>query len=148
MRNPGKHLTELVFGLERLFGKNLSISYEDLQPLEPHRQLNYILERLKIVNIFPPDAQLSQIRGIVQLVKASLQADYVPQVVYPNRITIFRASEQQLSDDPTMGWDKFSSKPIQSYDIPGDHITMLTEPHVQVLAQQLTICIEQSQADD
>ncbi|MBW4636467.1 MAG: hypothetical protein KME30_32700 [Iphinoe sp. HA4291-MV1] len=146
--NDAKHLTELVFGLERLFGKNLSISYEDLQPLEPDKQLNYILERLKTVNIFSPDAQLSQIRGILQCIKASLEADYLPQEVYPNQITVLRSSEQQLSDDPTMGWDKFSSKPIQNYDVPGDHITMVSEPHVQVLAQQLTICIEQAQADD
>lgn len=132
--------------IQILFWK--SISDEDLQPLEPDKQLHYILERLKIVNIFPPDAQISQIRGIVQCLKASLQAAYVPQEVYPNRITVLRASEQQLFDDPTMGWDKFSSKPIQSYDVPGDHITMVTEPHVQVLAEQLTICIEQAQADD
>ena len=41
-----------------------------------------------------------------------------------------------------MGWDKYSLKPVETYEVPGEHITMLAEPHVQVLAKHLKVCLE------
>jgi thioesterase domain-containing protein len=140
-------LIDVATIIEQLLGKNLSVSYEDLQPLAPDEQLNYFLERLKTVNFFPPEAKLAQLRGLVQVFKANHQTHYVQQEVYPNQITVFPASEQ-FCDDPAMGWDKVSSEPVQTYSVPGDHITMMTEPHVRVLAEKLRACLDKVQADD
>jgi amino acid adenylation domain-containing protein len=140
-------LTDVAMTIEQLVGKKLSVSYEDLQPLAPDEQLNYIMERLKTVNFFPPEAKLSQLRGLVQVFKANHQTHYVPHEVYPNQITVFPASEQ-FCDDPAMGWDQVSSEPVETYSVPGDHITMVTEPHVQVLAEKLRACLDKAQADD
>jgi len=140
-------LIDVAMTIEQLLGKKLSVSYEHLQPLAPNEQLNYILERLKTVNFFPPEAKLAQLRGLVQVVKANHQTHYVPHEVYPNQITVFPASEQ-LWDNPTMGWDKVSSEPVETYSVPGDHMTMVTEPHVQVLAEKLRACLDKAQADD
>jgi thioesterase domain-containing protein/acyl carrier protein len=145
--DDARYLTDLAMTIEQLVGKNLSVSYEDLQPLAPNEQLNYILERLKTVNVFPPEAKLSQLRGLVQVFKANHQTHYVPHEVYPNQITVFPASEQ-FCDDPAMGWDKVSSEPVQIYSVPGDHLTMMTEPHVRVLAEKLRACLDKAQADD
>jgi amino acid adenylation domain-containing protein len=140
-------LTDVAMTIEQLVGKNLSVSYEDLQPLAPNEQLNYLLERLKTVNFFPPEAKLSQLRGLVQVFKANHQTHYVPQEVYPNQITVFPASEE-FRDDPAIGWDNVSSEPVETYSVPGDHITMMTEPHVRVLAEKLKACLDKAQADD
>jgi thioesterase domain-containing protein len=43
------------------------------------------------------------------------------------------------------GWSQLSSEPIQVYDVPGNHFTMLNEPHVRMLAEQLRSCLEQTQ---
>jgi amino acid adenylation domain-containing protein len=142
-KDDAKYLTELASVLESFFGKSLSVSYEDLQPLKPDEQLNYLLERLKMVNIFPPEAKLSQLRGFLQVFKANHQAHYVSQDIYPNRITVFRGSEE-CRDDPAMSWDRVSSQPIESLEVPGDHITMMTEPHVQVLAEKLRACLDKA----
>jgi thioesterase domain-containing protein len=83
----------------------------------------------------------------VQVFKANHQTHYVPHEVYPNQITVFPASEQ-FCDDPAMGWDQVSSEPVETYSVPGDHITMVTEPHVQVLAEKLRACLDKAQADD
>jgi thioesterase domain-containing protein len=47
-----------------------------------------------------------------------------------------------------MGWDQVSSEPVETYSVPGDHITMMTEPHVRVLAEKLRACLDKAQADD
>jgi amino acid adenylation domain-containing protein len=152
-------LTSLASMIERLFGKNLEVSYDVLQPLDPDEQLNYLKERLKMVNLLPPEAETTQVRGLVQVFKANNQAHYVPQEVYPTRVTLFRASEVDLEEaaskelseilrHPTWGWDELSVEPVESHIVPGDHITMMTEPHVQVLAEQLRICLDRVQADD
>jgi thioesterase domain-containing protein len=83
----------------------------------------------------------------VQVFKANNKTHYVPQEVYPNQITVFPASEQ-FWDDPAIGWDKVSSEPVETYSVPGDHITMVTEPHVRVLAEKLRACLDKAQADD
>jgi thioesterase domain-containing protein len=145
--DDARYLTELAMTIEQFVGKKLSVSYEHLQPLAPNEQLNYILERLKTANVFPPEAKLSQLRGLVQVFKANHQTHYVLQEVYPNQITVFPASEQ-FRDDPAMGWDKASSEPVETYSVPGDHNTMVAEPHVRVLAEKLRACLDKAQADD
>jgi thioesterase domain-containing protein len=145
--DDAEYLSRIAISIERFFGKSLSVSYEELQPLDPDERLNYLLDRLKMVNFFPPEAKPSQIRGFLQVAKANDQAYYVPKGVYPNRITLFRASEE-FRDDPAMGWDKFSSESVDTHDVPGDHVTMVTEPHVQVLAKKLRACLDKAQADD
>jgi amino acid adenylation domain-containing protein len=145
--DDARYLTELAMTIEQLVGKKLSVSYEDLQPLAPNKQLNYFLERLKTANVFPPEAKLSQLRGLVQVFKANQQTHYVQQEVYPNQITVFPASEQ-FWDDPAMGWDQVSSEPVETYSVPGDHNTMVTEPHVRVLAEKLRACLDKAQVDD
>jgi amino acid adenylation domain-containing protein len=145
--DDAEYLSLIAISIERFFGKSLSVSYEELQPLDPDERLNYLLERLKMINFFPPEAKPSQIRGFLQVAKANDQAYYVPKGVYRNRITLFRASEE-FRDAPAMGWDKFSSELVETHDVPGDHVTMVTEPHVQVLAKKLRACLDKAQADD
>jgi thioesterase domain-containing protein len=62
---------------------------------------------------------------------------YTPQN-YPNQITLFKAAEQAdyLRPDPTLGWSQLASH-VQIHQVPGNHLSMLKQPHVQTLAQQL-----------
>ncbi|MCC5626174.1 alpha/beta fold hydrolase, partial [Nostoc sp. CHAB 5715] len=98
--DDAKWLTRITNLVERFFGKNQEISYEALHSLKPEEQLNYIGERLKTINLLPLEAGIKQIRGLMQVFKANYQASahYVPQEVYPTRITLFRASEVYLED--------------------------------------------------
>jgi amino acid adenylation domain-containing protein len=144
--------------IETLYAKSLNVSDETLKALAPDEQLNYFKEQLQMVNFLPPDVGIKQVRGFIQVFKTNHQiaSVYMPQSVYPAQITLFKASEidavsdanSETLDEPGLGWDKFSAQPLDIHLVPGDHNTMLNEPHVQVLAQQLRICIERSQADD
>jgi amino acid adenylation domain-containing protein len=64
--------------------------------------------------------------------------NYVPQV-YPKQITLFRTNAQSSAakEDPSMGWDKLAAGGTEIHMIPGNHLTMLRKPHIEVLAEQL-----------
>lgn len=72
-------------------------------------------------------------------------------LVYDQSITLFRAKEEIIhdfespefhSDDPLLGWGKCSSKAIQVIEISGDHFSIFIEPHIQELASNLRVCID------
>jgi thioesterase domain-containing protein len=71
---------------------------------------------------------------------------YTPRV-YPGKITLFRARMQPLfsSHAPDKGWRRLAAGGLDIKVIPGNHLGMLQEPHVEVLAGQLRACLDQAQ---
>ncbi|WP_169218415.1 non-ribosomal peptide synthetase [Brasilonema sp. UFV-L1] len=140
---------------EKVYAKSLNVSEEALKVLDPMEQLNYFKQQLQMVNLLPPNVGIKQLRGGVQVFKTNHQTAsvYMPQAISPAVITFFNASEidavshanSEILEELGFGWDKFSAQPLDIHLVSGDHITMLNEPHVQVLAKKLTICIERSQ---
>jgi thioesterase domain-containing protein len=64
---------------------------------------------------------------------------YAPRP-YPGRIIVFRPHEHPLrAGDPSMGWSRVAES-VQTYVIPGSHLSCLTE-HVAALAEQLRACL-------
>jgi thioesterase domain-containing protein len=68
---------------------------------------------------------------------------------YPGQVTLFRVTEpwNEGGRDPHLGWDGVAAGGVEVYEVPGDHFTLLEEPHVQILAAQLKSCLDQTQAD-
>jgi thioesterase domain-containing protein len=147
---------ELLVGIaqviERFLGKELAVSCTELRELGSDEQLNYLLERLKRIKFVPATAGVSVIRGLLQVARANGRAtmSYVPQV-YAGRTTLFRTNPvsaaeyrgelAELLRDPAHGWAALSLEPIELHTVPGEHITLLTEPHVRVLAEHLVACL-------
>ncbi|NEQ68437.1 MAG: amino acid adenylation domain-containing protein, partial [Symploca sp. SIO2D2] len=150
-------LAEVSKGIKIYLDKDVDISYETLQPLTVEEQLKYVLHYFKMANMLPPNAETTELINIVQAYKNSCLClvDYVPQGMYPGKLTIIRANED-LPDDPnrelvsensadfSLGWSEFSTEPVEIHFVLGNHVTITAEPHVQVLAQQLKSCIEQA----
>lgn len=62
---------------------------------------------------------------------------YVPGP-YGGTVHLFRARKQPLRiTDPSLGWNIVAPGRVKVEVIPGTHETMVTEPHVQVLAQKV-----------
>ena len=80
-------------------------------------------------------------------VKNQAVRQYVPQV-YPGRVTLFKATERvdeaTSNVDPNLGWGKLAAGGLEIYEVPGDHLSMLKEPHVQVLGEKLKTCLAQA----
>jgi thioesterase domain-containing protein len=99
----------------------------------------------EILRRLPQESQLrlldeSAIPALLRIVYANSQAAYryIPQP-YPDRITLFRATESVVPEtelDATLGWRALAGE-IQVHQVSGNHLSLLKQPHVQTLAQQL-----------
>jgi thioesterase domain-containing protein len=125
-----------------------------LWQLSTVEQLNLMLAQAKMLEVVLPDGGLLQIHRLLQVFKTNVRAmwDYEPQP-YPGQIILYKAAEMATPDEAesveraglTLGWERFSARPVKVHTVPGDHYTMLTEPHVQVLAGQLRAYLDQAQ---
>lgn len=86
---------------------------------------------------------------MMALVEANARAirSYIPQK-YPGRITLFKSfwgpqRAEYRSADPLMGWGAVAAQGVELHIIPGSHVAMVHEPHVQVLGRELRICLEE-----
>jgi thioesterase domain-containing protein len=77
-----------------------------------------------------------------------LASDYALQV-YPGKVPLFRASDQPVSYDQfsDLGWSALAVGGLEIYEVPGDHMGMFQEPHVQMLAEKLRVCIDKALQD-
>ena len=155
-----KYMSEVVRLFEYFLKENLEISYNDLKVFSPDEQLNYVTERLvKKLHVRPSEAAKRQVHGFVKVLKASVYAmgDYHPEKLYPTPITLFRSSDvriwntaigvtdairNQLQKNSCLGWEQLSQRSVELETVPGDHITMMLEPHVQILAERLKVHID------
>jgi amino acid adenylation domain-containing protein len=82
-----------------------------------------------------------KLKGIIVANTKSLNK-FVPKP-YAGSTVIFRASARNLDpfDDRYLGWDTVVKGGIKSLEIEGDHMTMLEEPAVRVLAEELNAAL-------
>lgn len=68
--------------------------------------------------------------------------DYTPKT-YSGRVLLFKArddfSVSYSYDPPELGWRKFVDGELEIHEVPGGHISILEEPHVQVVAEKLKV---------
>jgi amino acid adenylation domain-containing protein len=64
-------------------------------------------------------------------------------VPYPGQITLFACAEEsrKLCRDPRLGWERLTEGGVTVHGIPGNHYTLLNEPHVKGLAEALGRCL-------
>lgn len=71
--------------------------------------------------------------------------EYAPRP-YRGRVVLFRAAKQPLAicPDPTLGWSGLIEGELETREIPGYAIGILSEPRVEILAGQVRDCIERA----
>jgi len=130
-------IAEYIKGLR---GKDLAVTAADFAPLDPEAQLHFFVERLQGAGIVHGRDSLEQLRRLLRVYKTNVRAyrRYVPRP-YDGPITLVRAEGAHFAPalGPDLGWEKLSPHPIAHQQVPGDHITLLAEPHVRTLADRL-----------
>ena len=134
---------------------DLRLTREDLEPLAPEARLTCILEKIASQGDWFAGAGPDRLRAYLQVYQANFRTVYEPAAdALPVPIALFRSTESSPEDygpspevaairqDRAWGWDRFSSHPVTVIDVPGDHLTMLLEPHVSVLARHLDALLE------
>jgi thioesterase domain-containing protein len=154
--------TEFLVAFPWIFGMFLGprqsppFTFEDLRRRDPQEQLAYVFERITEARLFPLNMAQQELGQFFEVWKAhhhALRYYDPPHQAYPNTITLFRAAEELPSELLSLlkidlsgqiaiaGWKMLTSTPLQAYEVPGNHITMLVEPHVQILAKHLNACL-------
>jgi len=133
----------------------LALPHELIRSLSPEKGLEYILAQVKSANLLKANQDIGWVRRFLNGIKARSQAirDYSP-TQYDGTITLFRSTEVEQESakalieagvdvlDPKRGWDKLSTKPLDTHFISGHHATLLQMPHVERLAQELVTCMD------
>jgi hypothetical protein len=108
--------------------------------------LRWFLARSTLANFLPPEARPLALRqpALLQLFELFLlhgrrTLDYMPRA-YPYGVTLFRATalSGRAGRDPTQGWGFLAAGGVEVEELPGDHLSLLRPPHVQVLASRIT----------
>ena len=53
---------------------------------------------------------------------------------------------KKFRETPSLGWARYTTKPMEMYDVPGNHFTMLAQPHVEILKTRLARYLKEASA--
>jgi thioesterase domain-containing protein len=125
-----------------LSSEHLEAAEGDVSALELDKRMGYLLELAVRVKVLPPDIGLPHLERLFKVYQSNSQAlqQYIPQpIVCP--LLYFKASEGLESTDPTRGWGALAGAGLEFREAPGDHYTVVRQPNVQFMAEELTTII-------
>ncbi|MBI5302092.1 MAG: amino acid adenylation domain-containing protein [Chloroflexi bacterium] len=129
------------------FGKHIPLATEQLRQLEPHEQIAHVWRQARQAEWLYPDVTLDQFSHFIRILRTHTDAfrQYKPQR-YAGKVTLFRAEERPADDPPAhdLGWGALATQGVEIHSVPGDHLSMIHEPHVQVLAEKLKGCLDET----
>ncbi|GCF09825.1 hypothetical protein KDI_33890 [Dictyobacter arantiisoli] len=123
--------------------QSIALTYEQLCDLQPEEQLKTLLEQLKAANLLAQSMSMDEFLHFMQVLITNNESyqHYQPGR-YQGQITLLHC--EQTSDDYQTQWAPFITQPIDEHVVPGNHFSMLTEPHVAILAAQLQRCLDET----
>lgn len=111
-----------------------------LKPMRsPAEQLDYVIQLAKQAGRVPANYGVNDLRRMFDAYDAHLTAveTYRPQP-YADQIFFFQCQDTSDTDSiPALSWHKLAPHGLVHQRVAGKHSTMMNEPHVQGLAQQL-----------
>jgi thioesterase domain-containing protein len=76
----------------------------------------------------------------IRLINDQASREYVLRP-FKGRVSLFRASDDaDLRQDLLLGWDELAEG-VDLYRVPGNHLSVIKEPHVAILAEELAKCL-------
>lgn len=159
-KSHGEVTTDTTF---QMFWKKSLANLSNLKNLEFKGRLNYLQE--KIYWHLTAGKASSLYRLYLRYIKRSLTEAYIFDVVatnyqaylgyvakeYPGKIVLFRAVNKAVDweKDAELRWGQIAIDGVDIYKVPGTtHTTLMDEPYVKLLAEQLQCCLERSQVEN
>jgi thioesterase domain-containing protein len=148
--DPSHQLLVVAEYLKGLRGVDLGLSLTDLAGRAADEQIRLFVERIQSAGVMHSEDSFGQIRRLLRVYRTNVKAyrEYRPRP-YPGRITVLRAVDEPseipgVSEVPAdLGWSAFTPLPVDPRAVPGDHVTILAEPNVRVLAETLRNCLQE-----
>ncbi|XXY45533.1 amino acid adenylation domain-containing protein [Sorangium sp. So ce269] len=130
----------------QLWSRSFALSRDALARLSWDEQLDRLSEAFQSAGVIPAGTERRHIQGLVEVYRTQAQMDYRRPPGRPVPISLFRATElnpgaEEIPEarraDPTWGWGPYARGEVSLELIPGDHLTIMSHPHVRVLAENL-----------
>ena len=136
-------LADVVRGVAAAAGRPVDVSVDELREMDDDARIRRALALLAAAGVRARgEAWLRRAVAVTSARAASLRG-YAPGP-YPGRITLLRAAERAWAD-PAMGWGELSPEPVEVITVPGNHNTLMAEPHVAELARVVSACLGASE---
>lgn len=146
--DPSRQLLVAAEYLKGLRGVDLGLHLEDLSGHSADEQIRLFVDRLQRTGVMHAEDSLGQVRRLLRVYRTNVHAyrAYRPRP-YPGPVTVLRAaSEAAPAEAPAdLGWSAFTPLPATVREVPGDHVTLLAEPNVRVLAETLRSCLRENE---
>lgn len=128
-------------------GRDFGLSEAALRGLSEAGRTALFFDLFKTHGIIPATTVVDDFRGFLDtmLLHNRIALAHRPQV-YAGKLLVLRAADAMRIGPrgeraPDLGWQQYSEQPVQIVDVPGDHVSMMRPPHVDVLAARLAACL-------
>jgi amino acid adenylation domain-containing protein len=142
---PGKFVSfEIALANELGF----PVDVEHVRQLPQEERLGYVVGEGIRAGVLPPGFTVADGQRYIQVFYANLAAfqRYAPPA-WEGRLAVFHtAVEAALSQDPTLGWGALALGGVDLFESPGDHVTLLRPPYVDLLARSISLSLAQVEA--
>ncbi len=119
--------------LGKLHGYDLGLRADELRHLDPRRRLGLLLRVARRHGILAPETSPEQLDGLLATFSRCMHALERYRIrPYQGKLTLFQTGEAGLAED----WRDLVDE-IEVHGVPGDHYSMLSEPHLSHLSRQL-----------
>jgi thioesterase domain-containing protein len=140
------------------YGRKLSSHGVNLRQLSLAKKLAYVLGKLKYApektkhKLYRRAYKIYQrfgralpaaLKNIEEINFAAVK-DYIPGT-FAGDATLFLATDLTADYDLRDGWRELVEGHIEAHEITGNHINIIKEPHVGVLAEKLRGCLDRAQ---
>ena len=121
----------------------LGLVREDFKGRDADAQLQFLFAVLKGAGLFPENAQITLLQGIVQVMQANLNSSYTPRARFHGQVHLVSAMDSDRRERQGMesGWRKHVEE-LGTLVVPGNHMTMLLRPNIESLADYLWLRLD------
>jgi amino acid adenylation domain-containing protein len=124
-------------------GRDVDLSEGALRGADEHGRTALFFKLFKDLQLIPEDTDARQFGGYLDtmLLHNRMALEYRPQV-YAGKLLVLRAVDAmrigaQHDRAPDLGWQQYTELPVEVVAVPGDHVSMMRAPLVDVLAARL-----------
>uniref|UniRef100_UPI0012902FD9 amino acid adenylation domain-containing protein n=1 Tax=Xenorhabdus sp. KJ12.1 TaxID=1851571 RepID=UPI0012902FD9 len=131
-------LMSLIDIYNMMLTQPLTLTRQDFENLTEDEQLILLLQALIDVELFPENTEKSLLQGIVQVMQANLNSNYTPRNCYNGPVYLINAQGENIDEIATREniWRQYVTQ-LNTEIVPGNHMTMLSNPQVKQLATLL-----------
>jgi aspartate racemase len=136
------------------FDRRITRFLGNFLPLSIGGKVSYLREKFftRMLRHYYAMATVLKLRTVPNFLKSTEDISWVAAINYkprpwPGPITLFRASAQPDPRLPwDLGWTPLAEGGVEVHELPGDHDLVFKEDNIRVLAEQLRVRLEQSDA--